>query len=260
MKLIIGYLYSNLLNLYGDNGNVEILHYRASMRGIDVEIRYIDINTKITSELIQDINFVFMGGGPDASQKEMYIDLITNKRTFLSDYINSGGVGLFICGAYQLLGSYYKSADGSVLEGLSIFDCYTEHFGNHKPRCIGNVVTQFNTQLAEDKILSSDVYGNYLVGFENHGGRTYLSKSATPFCIFKKDMQDTKGFGNNGEDFTEGIHFKNSIGTYLHGPVLSKNPHFADYLLTKALKLEPLPIVEDNIIKLAHLTARKLDQ
>ena len=144
MRLRIGYFYPEQLNLYGDNGNVEILVYRAKKRGIDVEVENVGLQTSLGKKF----DLVLMGGGPDSSQKEVYEDLIKVKGVYLKDYINSGGFGLYICGAYQLLGNYYKSADGSVLEGLGAFDLYTEHFGNEellrnkKPRCIGNVVCE----------------------------------------------------------------------------------------------------------------------
>ena len=152
---------------------------------------------------------------------------------------------MFICGSYQLFGHYYKAADESILRGLGIFRLHTEHFGNHKPRCIGNVCVESTLNL------NDGTYGNVLVGFENHGGRTYLDPGVQPFG------RVVSGFGNNGEDFTEGVVYKNGIGTYLHGPILSKNPHLADYLLKKSLNVEELPPLEDNLIQLAHEQAKK---
>jgi CobQ-like glutamine amidotransferase family enzyme len=116
------------------------------------------------------------------------------------------------------MGEYYKEANGQKIEGLGIFDLYTESVQN-APRLIGNIVIETNLE---------DI--GVLVGFENHGGRTSLGKSATPFG------KVLSGFGNNGKDSTEGIIYKNSIGTYLHGPILPKNPGVADFLIKKALE------------------------
>lgn len=255
--LSIGYFYPKLLNLYGDNGNVEILTYRAKNRGIPVLVHEINPDTKLRDVRTKDINLIFMGGGPDSSQKEMYTDLTLNKATFLKEYIKNGGVGMYICGAYQLLGNYYKSADNNILDGLGIFNIHTHHFGNHKPRCIGNVVCSLSdaiTDSIEYKNMQSE--DNYLVGFENHGGRTYFDGDLKPFAKI------SKGFGNNGEDNTEGLLFKNSIGTYLHGPILSKNPQLCDYLIAKALGVSILPPMQneniDELVSIAHKTALSL--
>jgi lipid II isoglutaminyl synthase (glutamine-hydrolysing) len=255
MKLIIGYFYPHKLNLYGDDGNVQILKARAKERGIDAEIVEITTETKLTSEMMSSINLVFMGGGPDSSQHAIYDDLIQNKNTYLRDYIEGDGVGLYICGSYQLLGNYYKAADGTVLGGLSVFDIYTEHFGNKKARCIGNVVCELNEDLRHDPVFNHlNQIGNTLVGFENHGGRTYLGENVAPFAKI------TKGHGNNSEDGTEGIWYKNSIGTYLHGPILARNPHLADYLIAKALGVDDLKVLDDSLIISAHSASKNLKQ
>ena len=247
MKLTIGYFYKDLLNLYGDNGNVEILLYRAKKRGFNTEVIEISTDTKVTPKLVKEINLVFMGGGPDSSQKAIYEDLLKDKKDFLKSYIDNGGVGLYVCGSYQLLGKYYKAADGTTLGGLSIFDLYTQHFGNQKERCIGNTVAEI---LIEDSILAETP--NTLVGFENHGGRTFLGKGAKPFAKI------IKGHGNNSEDGTEGVHYKNSIGTYFHGPVLARNPHLADYLIAKSLKLDTIKPLDDGLIYSAHTASLNL--
>jgi CobQ-like glutamine amidotransferase family enzyme len=244
MILKIGYFYPDLLNLYGDNGNVEILVSRAKSRGIKVEVFEIDINTKISSNDLDSLNLVFMGGGPDECQKDMYKDLVNQKKVFFENYCHSNKPGLFICGSYQLMGKYYKSADGSLLEGLNIFDMYTEHFGNTKERCIGNITTVLNPEFAKN--LKHNKIGNTLVGFENHGGRTYLGENALSFGTV------IHGFGNNGEDKTEGLILNNCLGTYMHGPLLSKNPHIADFLISKAVNVFDLEELDDSLIKAAH--------
>jgi len=240
MKLRIGYFYPTLLNLYGDDGNVQILKYRAEKRGIEVEVSKVGLSTDLTGA---EFDLIFMGGGPDSSQKDVYKDLVEEKGKFLREHIEAGKAGLYICGSYQLLGNYYKSADGSMLDGLGIFDLHTINPGRKKPRCIGNVVCE------------SGVVGE-LVGFENHGGRTYLGPKVESLAKI------VRGHGNNSEDGTEGVHYKNSIGTYLHGPVLARNPHLADYLIVKAVEAQglktPLAQLDDTFAQAAHTASRKL--
>lgn len=251
----IAYFYPELLNLYGDNGNVEILSYRAKKRGIDVKVIRVGLDTKLDSNFMSEVDVVFMGGGPDSSQKAMYKDLKQEKGPYLKEYILSGGVGIFICGSYQLLGNYYKASDGLVLEGLGIFDLHTEHFGKTKPRCIGNTVAQIEKTILEDEYFKSvNRTGDLLVGFENHGGRTYLSKNLKPFA------RVVMGHGNNSEDGTEGVVYKNAIGTYFHGPILARNPHLADYLIAKSLGRYDLVELDDKLIIAAHTASRKLKQ
>lgn len=255
MKLRIGYFYPDLLNLYGDNGNIEVLMSRAKERGINAECIEIKANTKITSDFMKQINIVFMGGGPDSSQKQVYDDLLKNKGDYLKEYIQNDGVGISICGSYQLLGHYYKSADGTIIPGLSIFDAYTQHFGNTKPRCIGNVVCNIVSVLEKDPVFKAvNKVGNTLVGFENHGGRTYLGEQMVPLAkVFT-------GHGNNSEDKSEGVLYKNFIGSYLHGPVLVRNPHLADYLIAKGLGVSALDELDDTLVNAAHEEGKKLPQ
>jgi len=203
--------------------------------------------------LFRNTNIVFMGGGPDSGQKDIYKDLLKNKAPYLQEYIEKGGVGLFICGSYQLLGNYYKTADGTILEGAQIFDLYTEQPGMGVPRCIGNTVAKLSNSILDDPIFRNNNYiGDYIVGFENHGGRTFLNEKSKPFAHI------LKGHGNNSEDGYEGLLYNNSIGTYFHGPILAKNPHLADYLIAKSLKLDKLEKLDDYLITSAHNTALKL--
>jgi lipid II isoglutaminyl synthase (glutamine-hydrolysing) len=257
--LHIGYFYPDLLNLYGDNGNVEILKYRAQKYGFEVKVSHINVATDITTPDYDSLNLVFMGGGPDSGQKSMYDDLVTFKKDFLAAYISAEKVGLFICGAYQLLGHYYKAEDGSILPGLGIFDLYTEQPGKNIPRCIGNTYARLADDILLDPLRPVSAFGDYIVGFENHGGRTYLGKHITPFA------KVVKGYGNNAEDSTEGALYKNSIGTYFHGPFLARNPHVADYLIYKALLLDPmeiklLPKIDDTLTLAAHTASKNLKQ
>lgn len=213
MKLIIGLLYPRLMSTYGDKGNVIALKNRCEWRGIEVKISNLDVGFSVDE--LRKCDLLFMGGAQDRQQKIVSVDL-GKKSKVLSSIIESGIPGLYICGAYQFLGKYYKEADGIVIKGLGIFDFYTENPGENVDRLIGNVAVESK-------------FGN-LIGFENHGGRTYLGENIKPLGIV------LKGFGNNGKDKTEGAIYKNSFGSYLHGPILPKNPKFADYLIKLALE------------------------
>ncbi|WP_244833638.1 type 1 glutamine amidotransferase [Clostridium sp. BJN0001] len=211
MNLTICHLYPDLLNVYGDLGNVLILKYRASLRGINVNIVNCSLNDKID---INNTDIIFFGGGQDYEQSIVSKDLNACKKNDISEYIESEKVFMAICGGYQLLGKYYTSPEGEKIEGLGILDIYTE--GGDK-RFIGN------TEIFCEK------FNETYVGFENHSGRTYINKH-TPLgkCIH--------GYGNNGSDGYEGCIYKNTFGTYFHGSFLSKNPEFADRLLETALQ------------------------
>ena len=248
-KFKIAYFYPNQLNLYGDSGNIEVLYYRTKERGFEVAVDLIDMTSSLTTSLLNSYDFIFMGGGPDSGQKEILTDLINNKGPYIKDYIENNGCALFICGSYQLCGNYYKASDGTVLNGLGVFNMYTEHFGASKPRCIGNVVCSFDESIDKDpfkQVLGSFVSKPHLVGFENHGGRTYLGADVSALGRI------IHGHGNNSEDKSEGVSYKNSYGTYFHGPVLALNPHFADFLIAKALKILELPVLPDKLAEYAH--------
>ena len=218
MKTInIGWLYPDLMSTYGDRGNIITLSRRCKLRKITPVIHKISVNEP--GELISEMDIIFMGGAQDKQQEIVNQDLKNNKGKYLKDAIENGIPSLFVCGAYQFLGKYYKAADGTIIDGLGAFDLYTENPGIDFPRCIGNIII-------ETKLFPKIK----LVGFENHGGRTYLRDKKLSFA------KVVKGFGNNGEDKTEGIFYKNSFGTYLHGPILPKNPELADYLIKKALE------------------------
>lgn len=212
-NLNILWLYPDLMNTYGDRGNIFVLKKRGEWRGIKIKVISHTIGSGI--EDIKKSDLIFMGGAQDRQQKLVGSDL-SKKADYLRESIETGIPGLYICGAYQFLGNYYKPATGAEIRGLGIFDLYTKHFGIDKPRAIGNVAVSWHNQT--------------LVGFENHGGRTYLGNNIKPFA------EVIKGDGNNGEDKTEGAIYKNSIGSYLHGPILPKNPSLADYLIETALK------------------------
>ncbi len=210
LKISIAHLYPKLLNLYGDLGNIITLVKRCEWRGISVEFENIDIG-----DSIKDHDLYFIGGGQDKQQEEVAQELYSHKAE-LTAQRDDGAVFLGICGGYQLFGHYYQPHDKDKLVGLSLMDAYTVA---GKKRFIGNVTvkTDFLTP-------------NTLVGFENHSGLTYLQGGTKPLGVV------SVGNGNNGKDGFEGGRYKNVFGTYLHGSLLPKNPHFADYLISLALE------------------------
>lgn len=222
MKLNIAHLYPDLLNLYGDSGNVLCLQKRMEWRGI--ECRVTELNSK-KDFIFDNYDIIFIGGGQDFEQSLVLSDLNGVKINSLYDAICSDAVVLAVCGGYQLLGKYYETHSGEKMNFTGILDFYT--VGREK-RLIGNY--EFKTR---EKLR--------IIGFENHSGRTYLGESLSPLGRI------IKGCGNNGKDKTEGARYKNTFCTYCHGPILPKNPDFADMLIEKALSrkygethLEPL--------------------
>lgn len=213
------------MSTYGDRGNVIALKKRCEWRGIDVKVRKLDVG--FTENDIETCDFLFMGGAQDRQQQIVAKDL-ANKKDVLKKMVEDEVPGLFVCGAYQFLGKYYREVNGDIVNGLGILDLFTQNPGISFSRLIGNVVVEL-------------LNGYKMVGFENHGGRTYLGSGLKPLG------RVIKGFGNNGEDQTEGVIYKNVFGTYLHGPVLPKNPKFADLLIRKTLEKKykhPVKIVE----------------
>ena len=213
MELNICHLYPDLLNVYGDVGNILILKYRAAKRDIDVNIYNVSLNDSFKAE---DYDIVFFGGGQDYEQSIVSDDLIQNKKDEITKYIEGGKVFLSICGGYQLLGKYYTTPDGEKLDGLGILDIRTD---GGDTRFIGNTV------------IKNETTGETIVGFENHSGRTHIHD-------LKPLGKVVVGFGNNGFDGYEGVTYKNTYGTYFHGSLLSKNPKFADKLIKTALELK----------------------
>jgi CobQ-like glutamine amidotransferase family enzyme len=241
-QLTIGWLYPQLMNTYGDRGNIIVLTKRSQWRDIDVEVKY--LNEGFSVKDLQACNLLFMGGAQDKQQQIVSEDLKKDKVKVLSEMINDDIPGLYICGAYQFLGKYYKEADSTMIDGLGIFDLYTENPGVDVKRLIGNIEASF----CHPELVSGS---KTLVGFENHGGRTYLGKNIQPMA------KVLNGYGNNGQDHTEGAIYKNSFGSYMHGPILPKNPWFADLLIQKALvkkyKAEvELKKIDDELEKTAH--------
>lgn len=230
--LTIGWLYPELMSTYGDRGNIMVFEKRCTWRSI--ECRVIPIVFDTTEKELASCNLIFGGGAQDRQQGIVIQDLRERKGPVLKELFEKGISGLFVCGAPQLLGHYYMMGDGRTLEGLGIFDMESKHFGKDKPRCIGNLVCEVDERF---KIKDLE-FKNTIVGFENHGGRTYLGGGVKPFA------KVLKGFGNNGEDGTEGAVYNNCIATYSHGPFLPKNPHIADWLISKALEVKYKKTIE----------------
>ena len=225
MELRIAHLYPDLLNLYGDRGNIQCMKMRCLWRGIDVSVTEYRLEDHVD---FSRTDIVLLGGGSDREQQIVCTRLRELREDFRA-YVEDGGCVLAICGGYQLMGQYYEmkpggersslqdeSAETVKVKGLSILDIYTKQGA---PRMIGNVVL-----LSQER----ERFPYEIVGFENHGGRTYIG-SHEPFG------KVLTGFGNNGKDQMEGVLYRNVIGTYLHGPLLPKNPHVCDDLLQRAL-------------------------
>ncbi|MBZ8182091.1 type 1 glutamine amidotransferase [Oscillatoria salina] len=226
MELKIGWLYPNLMSTYGDRGNVICLKRRCQWRGIDVSVISLDRESDPATFTNVDI---FVGGGAQDRQQEIVMrDLRGAKADQLRDRLEQGIPGVFTCGSPQLLGHYYEPALGQRIEGLGILDLVSKHPGIDARRCIGNVVFELTASpLAED--LKANLGKNpVIIGFENHGGRTYLGQVEPLGKVIK-------GYGNNGEDGTEGAFYRRAIATYSHGPLLPKNPFLADWLIQTAL-------------------------
>ena len=226
-QLTIGWLYPELMSTYGDRGNIIVLQKRCEWRGIKIEI--VPINETTLDSQFSTIDLLFGGGAQDREQA-IVIQYLRKKEKAIKELIENNVPALFVCGAPQLMGNYYEPAEGKRIEGLGLFDMETKHPEAGEERLIGNVVAEviWENLFPSPYTLSPST----IVGFENHGGRTYLGKNAKPFA------KVIKGFGNNGEDGTEGVVYKNAIGCYLHGPLLPKNPQIADFLIAKALEVK----------------------
>lgn len=251
-SLTIGWLYPDLMSTYGDHGNILSLQRRLEWREIDAIIKPLSIGSK--PQELSSCDLIFMGGAQDRQQTIVANDFKNGKKEVLAEMIEGDMPGLYICGAYQFLGKYYKEADGTIIEGMGVLDLYTENPGGKTARLIGDIAITWDNSLLLDNDTTTNYplpTTNYVVGFENHGGRTYLGEKVKPLG------RVLKGFGNNGKDGTEGAVYKNSIGSYLHGPILPKNPQLTDYLLSKALEIKYKKIIilqplDDALEKKAH--------
>jgi len=227
-------LYPDLMNIYADRGNIAVLRARCEWRGIGFELSSSGLEETLDP---QAADFFYMGGGQDRDQIAVAEDMVETKRAALHAAQERGAVILAVCGGYQLLGSSYQLGDRE-LPGVGLVDLRTVR--EPGPRLIGNCA------------IESDLGGDGVIaGFENHGGRTYLGDGEKPLG------KVLGGFGNNGRDGYEGVHRANTIGTYLHGPLLPKNIWLADRLIELALGIELEPLPDNSLENAAHLSARR---
>ncbi|KAF1302348.1 MULTISPECIES: type 1 glutamine amidotransferase [Enterococcus] len=211
-ELTLAHLYGNLLNTYGDNGNLLMLQYLAKKLGITMTTEVVSIHQPFDPE---KYDLVFFGGGQDFEQLIVSQD-IQEKKADLTKYIEDNRVMLAICGGYQLLGHYYMGAHGEKIEGIGALDHYT--------------LSQDNNRYIGDIVIHNEEYDETYYGFENHNGRTFLGKGERPLG------KVVEGHGNNGEDQSEGVIYKNVYGSYFHGPILARNEQLAYRLLKTALE------------------------
>jgi len=249
--ITIGHLYPKQMNLYGDLGNVLCLKQRAEWRDIKVEVIDIEPGEKDFSK----VDLYFFGGGQDRDQLSVFSDLIRLKKDRLMADLIAGIPMLSICGGYQLLGEYFLGGNGERAEGVGFLPLETVAPGtNMVHRAVGNLITEINEELVE---LRSHYSGlTTLVGFENHSGRTRFKKGALKAGLMPLGKV-LVGQGDNEDKISDGAVYKNTICSYMHGSVLPKNPHLADYLLSKALEVKTgekvnLQELEDSAEIAAH--------
>lgn len=219
MHLKIAHLYPDLLDLYSDRGNVIILQKRAEWRGLRATVDEITVGHEPD---LSEYDILVMGGGMDREQGIVAGDL-QKRRENLQHAVATGTVILAICGGYQLLGNYFETSGGQRIPGIGLLDIETV---GAKVRMVGNVVAE----------MEIDGVKTNIIGYENHSGKTYLGKGVQPM------MKVIKGYGNSGEDKFEGVRQGTVFGTYLHGPLLAKNPTLADHMITLALKRKDLSV------------------
>ena len=231
MKIRVGHLYPDYLNIYADRGNIAVLSERARLRGHDLDVRAIGMGDAVP---VGEVDLFYVGGGQDREQALVAYDL-ESKAEPLREAVEAGAAFLAVCGGYQLLGRFYRDVAGEELPGIGLLPLHTVA---GQRRMIGDV------------LLDCDWSSLTLAGFENHAGRTVLDPGAEPLG------RVVSGFGNDGESRFEGCRYKRAYGTYLHGPLLPRNPWFADHILAEALRhagadpeLAPLP---DELEAAAH--------
>lgn len=207
------WMYHNIMDLYGDKGNMMVLSARCEARGIECVIDTLELGQE---KDLTTYDLLFLGGGADREQVLLMEDLLKRKDN-IKQAMEKGAFVVLICGGYQLFGQYYIAADGTKIQGLEFFDYYTEAGSDYK-RCIGNIAIKANLEGQEVTV----------VGFENHGGQT--RNVAQPFGSV------LSGYGNNMEDHMEGFFNGQVIGTYMHGPLFPKNPEVADYVIYKCIQ------------------------
>jgi CobQ-like glutamine amidotransferase family enzyme len=243
VRLVLGHLYPDYLNIYADRGNMAVLERRAAWRGIELDYRPISVGDRVGPG---EHDLLYIGGGQDREQALIAPDLAA-KAEQVSEAVAGGAALLAVCGGYQLLGRFYRDRSGAELPGIGLFPLHTVA---GERRMIGDVLLECELEPGTTRTLA---------GFENHAGRTFLEDGARPLG------RVVAGFGNNGEDGFEGCRLERAIGTYLHGPLLPRNSWLADWLLGEALArrlgeppaLEPLP---DDFEEDAHAVAARRAQ
>jgi CobQ-like glutamine amidotransferase family enzyme len=232
----MAHLYPKMMNIYGDRGNIICLQRRCEARGITFTVDSLELGDQLKPK---EYDLVFVGGAQDREQRLVAEDLMKTKGKPLAEAVKHNIAVLAVCGGYQLMGRFYRTAEGEELPGAGVLDLYTAHPGPEAQRFIGNVVIEWN--------------GTTVVGFENHGGRTFLGDGVQQLGRI------VTGFGNNGEDGGEGAVYRNVFGTYLHGALLPKNPKFADHVIETALRRRHkdfrLNEIDDAVENAAHSAA-----
>ena len=239
----VGHLYPDYLNIYADRGNIAVLERRAAWRGHELEVTALGMDGTIAPG---DHDLYYVGGGQDREQLLVAEDLV-GKADVLHEAVARGAAVLAVCGGYQLLGRGYRGFHGEDMPGIGLLP--VETFAGER-RLIGDVLIECQLEPGERLTLA---------GFENHAGRTRLDAGAEPLG------RVVAGFGNDGESGWEGCRVGRAVGTYLHGPLLPRNPWFADWLLAQALahrlgeppELEPLP---DDLEQQAHAVSARRAQ
>ena len=236
LALRVAHLYPKLMNIYGDRGNILCLQHRSEARGISFEVEGLELGDPLKAK---EYDLIFVGGAQDREQRLVAEDLVKVKAKPLGDGVRRNVAVLAVCGGYQLMGRFYRTAEGEELPGACVLDMRTVHPGAEAQRFIGNIVIEWN--------------GTTVVGFENHGGRTFLGDGVQPLG------RVVAGFGNNGEDGSEGAVYRNVFGTYLHGALLPKNPKLADHVIETALRRRHkdlrLSEIDDAVEDAAHAAA-----
>lgn len=245
MRIRLGHLYPDYLNIYADRGNLAVLERRAALRGHELVVHAIDVGETL-DPAAQDL--LYIGGGQDREQALVAPDLAAKADAVAAAHTRGVAV-LAVCGGYQLLGRGYRGRDGSFMPGAGLFPHETVA---GEVRMIGDVLLDCELEPGVRR---------QLAGFENHAGRTLLDPGAEPLG------RVVHGFGNDGASGVEGCRLGNAVGTYLHGPLLPRNPWLADWLLARALAhagageppaLESLPdVLEEQAFRVAAERARR---
>lgn len=231
LSLKLVHLYPDEMNIYGDMGNISTLKRRCEWRGIKLDISSINLSD---SEAIKG-DLYFMGGGQDNDMYNVFEDLNTNKSNFIKEEIESNKLFLLICGGFQLFGDYFLDFQGRTIKGLGVIHMETKAPSDKlQDRCLGNLVSLISPDFMQE---ITEYYpgkpSKYLVGFENHSGQTFITSDDA------KPLGDVLvGSGNNSKEKIEGILKNNIIGSYMHGSLLPKNPHLADYIIGKSLEIK----------------------